>query len=386
MAAVAGALARVEAAVVERDGIAVPLPFREAAGEGDDIRVAELGEGAGRERGAAAPGAVGDDRPVPVRDDLLDPRLEVPARDEHRSRQVPLVPLVALAHVEEERRLVVGQELVRATGVDLVDLRLRLREELTVGRHFFPKCSEAPRAAKEAACRRAAGIVGAVSARARVYATVAALALAAAAAVIGVTLVTRTTPSAPAAAKAEPPPLLLDLGVRTDPEARALRRAAQLYDGGRRPAAARIFRRYDSVAARVGAVLAEWPRKTVPRLRALARAHPRGALAQLHYGVALLVAGRRTAAQPVLRRASRVQPDTFSAIRAGNLLHTAMPPNLPPFEPSFGLPPRVQRLAPPAQLRALARAARRPDPRAKLLYGVALQTLGRPLSAERQFA
>ena len=40
------------------------------------------------------------------------------------------------------------------------------------------------------------------------------------------------------------PRLLLDLGVRTDPEARALRRASSLYAGGRRGAAARIFRRY----------------------------------------------------------------------------------------------------------------------------------------------
>ena len=44
------------------------------------------------------------------------------------------------------------------------------------------------------------------------------------------------------------------------------------------------------------------------------------------------------------------------------------------------------KLSAPAQLAALERAARRPDPHAKILYGVALQRLGHFVSAERQFA
>src|SRR5439155_15102676 len=39
----------------------------------------------------------------------------------------------------------------------------------------------------------------------------------------------------------------------------------------------------------------------------------------------------------------------------------------------------------PQQLAALARAARRPDVRAKLLYGLALQRLGHRLAARREY-
>jgi predicted Zn-dependent protease len=63
-----------------------------------------------------------------------------------------------------------------------------------------------------------------------------------------------------------------------------------------------------------------------------------------------------------------------------------MAPGLPTFVPSFGAPAAVTRLPADAQVAALARAARRRDVRAKLLYGVALQRLERPLSARRQFA
>ena len=52
---------------------------------------------------------------------------------------------------------------------------------------------------------------------------------------------------------------MLDLGVRTDPEAVALRRAATLYNGGKAKQAAAIFARYRSLEAQVGAALAAWP-------------------------------------------------------------------------------------------------------------------------------
>src|SRR5204863_4454664 len=58
----------------------------------------------------------------------------------------------------------------------------------------------------------------------------------------------------------------------------------------------------------------------------------------------------------------------------------------PPFSPSFPSPPELARLSPPKQLGFLAARARRPDAHAKLLYGAALQKLGRPVSAEREFA
>jgi tetratricopeptide (TPR) repeat protein len=224
-----------------------------------------------------------------------------------------------------------------------------------------------------------------MSARARVYTIVAVVALAAAAAVVGVTLATRTGPAHAARTQAKAPPLLLDLGVRIDPEAVALRRAAKLYAQGKRAEAGRIFRRYRSVSAEVGAVVADWPRPTVPGLRALAAANPRSALVQLHYGIALLADGKRAAAKLAFERAAAAQPDTVSAIRAGNVLHPTMAPGMPLFHSSFSLPTRVERLQPWAQLEALAREAAAPSARAKLLYGLAFQALGKHLSAERQF-
>jgi tetratricopeptide (TPR) repeat protein len=232
-----------------------------------------------------------------------------------------------------------------------------------------------------------AAIVEEMSARTRVYVTVAVVALASAGAAVGVTLLTGQGPNASAGSrlKGKPLPLLLDLGVRTDPEARALRRASRLYADGRRADAGRIFGRYDSVPAQIGAVLADWPRNTVSRLRVVAALHPQSALAQLHYGAALLFAGQGGAAERVLRELAQAHPDTLAAVRAGNVLHRNMGPNLPPFRTSFAYPARIARLAPPAQLRELARAASAPSPRAKLRYGVALQILGKPVSAERQF-
>jgi Flp pilus assembly protein TadD len=55
--------------------------------------------------------------------------------------------------------------------------------------------------------------------------------------------------------------------------------------------------------------------------------------------------------------------------------------------PSFGTPPGIVSLRPVSrQYAALERAARRPDVHAKILWGIALQRLGKPISAERQFA
>jgi predicted Zn-dependent protease len=75
----------------------------------------------------------------------------------------------------------------------------------------------------------------------------------------------------------------------------------------------------------------------------------------------------------------------MSAQRADDALHPAFPPGEPLFFPSFAPPPRLASLSPPRQFELLARDAARPDARAKLLYGVALQRLGRRLSARRQY-
>src|SRR5207237_556472 len=101
-----------------------------------------------------------------------------------------------------------------------------------------------------------------------------------------------------------------DLGVRTDPEARALRRASQLYNAGKAKQAGEIFGRYDSLDAEVGAALADWPAGTVERLRTLAATHPHSSLAALNLGVALYWSRQDAAALVAWRAAARLQPDT----------------------------------------------------------------------------
>lgn len=181
------------------------------------------------------------------------------------------------------------------------------------------------------------------------------------------------------------PPLALDLGVRTDPEAVALRRGEGLYAAKRRREAERIFGRYESPQAQVGAAFAQWPDSGLIRVERLAAAHPRDSFVQLHLGFARLWAGMDEAALAAWRTAERAQPDSPAALRAEDLLHPNFPRGRPFLVPSFPPPKGLTGLAPPAQLALLAARARRPDVRAKLLYGLALQRLGRPLSARREY-
>jgi tetratricopeptide (TPR) repeat protein len=227
-----------------------------------------------------------------------------------------------------------------------------------------------------------------VSARARVILVVALAAAGAVALTVGLTVLTSEgeEPAAVPKPRGGAPPLALDLGVRIDAEAQALRRASQLYGRGRRRDAGRIFVRYRSLEARVGLAFARWPDDSLRRLEGLIRAYPRSALARLHLGLAYFWARRGQEALAAWRAAERVEPDSASAVRANDLLHPNFPRGLPVFVPSFSPPPGLARLSPPRQLAALASAARSRDPRAKLLYGIALQRLGRPLSAEREYA
>ena len=228
-----------------------------------------------------------------------------------------------------------------------------------------------------------------MSPRTRVALVVAAAAATAAAAAVGIAVLQSdgaATPNAGDRRLRGAPPLVLDLGVRTDPEARALRRASALYERGRRGEAAEIFRRYRSAQARIGAAVADWPQGTIARLQALERSHRRSALVRLNLGIALLWAGRRAAAFDEWRAARRADPDSLAAIRADDLLHpNFLLPGRPVFVPSFDVPRGIAALPPPRRIAALAAGARRAAARDKILYGVALQRLGRPLSARRQF-
>jgi tetratricopeptide (TPR) repeat protein len=211
---------------------------------------------------------------------------------------------------------------------------------------------------------------------------VAGCAVAAAGLTVGVTLATRTpTPKRPAG-QAGSPPLVLDLGVRTDPEAVALRRASNLYNGGKLAQAAPIFARYGSLEAQVGTALANWPRG-FGTLTELAQTHPRSSLALLHQGLGLYWNGDLPAAKAAWRKARTAQPDTSYSLRAEDLLHPRFPRGLPTFAPSFPSPEVLDRLSPPQQLAYLEHHAG--TERGRLLYGVAMQRLGRQVSAVREF-
>ena len=226
-----------------------------------------------------------------------------------------------------------------------------------------------------------------VSPRSRVVALTAASAAVAAMVVVGLVLLQTGSTPAPAAGpqrRAGAPPLTLALGVRTDPEARALRRASSAYDAGKRAEAAREFGRWSSVEARVGQAFARWPAETVDRLNRLAGLHPNRAVVELNLGVALFWSGL-AGAREAWRQAIADEPDTAYAVTAGNLLHPEYAPGVPVFVATAPLPDGFDELAPPAQLRMLQRGARE-SVAGKLLYGSALQRLGMTRSAERVFA
>ena len=224
-----------------------------------------------------------------------------------------------------------------------------------------------------------------MSPRVRTALIVAAVAALAAVVVAGASVVSSDERDSGAAAEIAPkprkgaPPLELSLGVREDAEAQALRRALQLYDAGRRAQAGVVFARYDSLEAKLGAAFAAWP-GTEDRVEQLGALYPRSALVQLHVGLARLWAGTGDAGT-AWREARDVEPDTPYAVLADDLLHPELAPGLPVFTPSF--PYRVPGGTPAAQLEAL-RADR--TARGHLIYGIALQRLGRPVSARRAFA
>lgn len=225
-----------------------------------------------------------------------------------------------------------------------------------------------------------------MSPRARVVALTAAAAVAAAAVVLGVVaLQTDPVESAAPAPRARPgaPPLTFELGVRSDPQAAALRRAERLYAVGKRVAAGRAFARIGSVEGRVGQAFATWPEGTVDRMNRLAGLHAQDAAVQLNLGVALYWAGL-PGAQEAWRAAAASDPDSAYAVAAGNLLHPQYAPGLPIFVTAVRPPRALDGLDPAAQLELLRRDAGR-SVDGKLLYGIALQKLGRQRSAERVF-
>ena len=225
-----------------------------------------------------------------------------------------------------------------------------------------------------------------MSARTRTVLVVAALAALAGVVVAGAAVLSAEEEPAPAAAEATPqprqglPPLALSFGLRDDAEAADLRRAVALYDAGKASQAAAIFARYDSLEAKLGAAFAAWP-GSEDRIEQLGALYPRSALVQLHLGLARLWAGMG-GALTAWREARDVEPDTPYAVRADDFIHAReFAPGRPTFTPSFSY--RLEGETPAEQLAAL-RADR--SLRGRLLLGVQLQRLERPVSAQRAFA
>ena len=222
---------------------------------------------------------------------------------------------------------------------------------------------------------------------ARVVALTAVAAAVAVALVVGIVAL-QTGPVGEAAPAPEPregaPPLTLELGIRSDREAVALRRAARLYEQGKRARATRSFAQLDSVEARVGQALSGWPDGTVDRLNRLAGLHPQDAVVQLNLGVALFWAGL-PGAEDAWRAAAESEPDSPYAVAAGNLLHPEYAKGLPLFVTTVPLPEKLDGL-PPAEQLDLLRNEAAAGVEGKLLYGIALQRLGRQRSAQRVFA
>ena len=230
-----------------------------------------------------------------------------------------------------------------------------------------------------------------VSPALRVRALVALAAAAAVAAVVGITVwQTRgehtSIPGAVVAPRAGYPPLSLELGLRTDGQARALARAQQLYNKGKVAPAASIFARYHSLEAQLGSAFAAWKRTGLAPVRTLAAAHPEDAAAQLHLGWADYWAGRNADAVAAWQQAAKLAPDSPYGVDAQDALHPTEPTGLPPIVTPLELPPALATLPAAEQLARLRSATRTGGEVAELRYGLALWNVRMPVSAEQALA
>ena len=222
----------------------------------------------------------------------------------------------------------------------------------------------------------------------RVVLLVASAAAVAAGAVVGITVFQTHGEHTSVPGRAGPPPLQLEFSLAESPEARALARAETLLDKDRKAAqAAAIFRRFHSLEAQLGVVFAEWRGpQSLQAVQTLAAAHPHEPAALLNLGWADYQAHRNAAAVAAWRKTASEFPDSPYGVDAQDALHPTTIPGLPIIVTGLAPPASTGSLPPVQQLAALERAARKNDPRAKILYGAALWNLRRPLSAERQFA
>ena len=113
------------------DGQRVRLPLEDAAGQVDDVCVAELLELGGAPAGSRAAAALHDDLGVLVGHRGADLLAELAERDEQGARDVACVPFDLLAHVDQGRPGRVA--LLRLRGADLTDGGLHRSSVAPVG-------------------------------------------------------------------------------------------------------------------------------------------------------------------------------------------------------------------------------------------------------------
>ena len=94
----------------------------------------------------------------------------------------------------------------------------------------------------------------------------------------------------------------------------------------------------------------------------------------------------RPAAVEAWRATRSRAPDTAFAVRAGDLLFRGAPPGLPTFVPGFRGRAEVQGHGGAGAVRRTPEDGAAGRSPAKLLYGVALQRVERPVSARREFS
>jgi tetratricopeptide (TPR) repeat protein len=224
-----------------------------------------------------------------------------------------------------------------------------------------------------------------LGARTRILVVIGVAAVAAVVAVAFISVRGSSGPSAnQTAARKGAPPLALDLGLREDAQTKALRRGVTLYSEQKRAQAGAIFDQYSSLPAQIGSAFAGWPNGTVSQLEGMANRYPDNSLVLLNLGLARYWSGDNSGAVEAWTDAYEAQPDTQSSLTADRLLHPNTPQGIPVFVPSF-TPPGLHAKTAAGQLAELAAAARRRDVRARLAYGIALQRVGREVSAERAY-
>ena len=379
VAAVARALLGREHA---RDGDveAVALPVGEAAGEVDDVLVAEVLEHLRGERRARSGRAVDDERAGSCRGRALRCAARA-ARDRCRSRRGcgPRPTRRARGRRRRATRPTTSRRscasMVEISSISLSDLC----QQLAVRRHYFRNYSFGALAIVRRCPRSVVSRSSSAPSRSRRSRSSAPRC----------SPPTATRPARrrrrPSRAARGTTAALVRARLPDDPEAQDLTRAARAVPSGATTEAGRALReaRLARGEGRRGvrglagghARPARAAREAVPRGRGRAAPpRPRAAVGERGRparGVARRRRGRAGHAVRDRRRATSSIP--------------SLPRGLPAFIPSFTAPAAITKLPPARQLEALRRAAERGGVREQLLYGVGLQRVGRPVSAARVF-